>query len=133
MIKILWTNSVFHSKVLLPYFCWYLTTKTSTWDNILKLWASPISSTHIVSLIIDEDNSYWIQSLVFNSNIPNQHLLLSWTLSIYLKLWLCNRQIAQHMGWSQGYSTSLYYQAQSLHTLCTSQVNFVDFWCQSWK
>ena len=36
-----------------------------------------LTPTHIVSLIIDEDNSYWTQSLVFNSDIPNQHSLLS--------------------------------------------------------
>ena len=36
----------------------------------------------------------------------NQHSLLSWTSSYYLKLWLCSRQMAQHISWSQGCSTS---------------------------
>ena len=34
----------------------------------------------------------FIQILVFNDDIPNQHLLLSQTSSYYLKLWLCSRQ-----------------------------------------
>jgi len=45
---------------------------------------------------------------VFNSNTPNQHLLLTWTFLSYLKLWLCGRQTAQHISWSQGCFTSLH-------------------------
>ena len=35
-----------------------------------------------------------------------QHSLPSWTSSYHLKLQLCSRQIAQHISWSQGCSTS---------------------------
>jgi len=47
-------------------------------------------------------NSYWTQSLVFNSEIPNQHSLLSWTSFYFLKLQLHGRQMMQHISWSQG-------------------------------
>ena len=44
---------------------------------------------------------------MFNSDMPNQHLLLSWT-SYYLKLQPHGRQTAQYISWSQGHSTSLH-------------------------
>jgi len=36
-----------------------------------------------------------------------QHSLPSWTSPHHLKLWPCGKQIAQHISWSQGHSTSL--------------------------
>jgi len=43
---------------------------------------------------------------VFNGNIPNQYSLPSRTSLYYLKLWPHSKQMAQHISWSQGYSTS---------------------------
>ena len=43
---------------------------------------------------------------MFNGDIPNQHSLPSWTSSYHLKLQPHGRQMAQHISWSQGRSTS---------------------------
>ena len=43
----------------------------------------------------------------------NQYSLPFWTSSSYLKLWLCSRQIAQHISWSQGCFISPHISKQS--------------------
>ena len=45
---------------------------------------------------------------MFNSDTPNQHSLPSQTSSYSLKLWLCNRQMVQHISWSQDHFISLH-------------------------
>ena len=53
---------------------------------------------------------------MFNSDTQNQYSLPSRTSSYYLKLWLHGRQIAQHISWSQGHSTSLHISKSILQT-----------------
>ena len=70
-------------------------------------------------------NSYWTQSMVFNGDIPNHHSLPSQTsqTSFYhLKLQPYGRQMAQHISWSQGHSTSPHISEPILQTF-TSGVN----------
>ena len=51
--------------------------------------------------------SYWTRSLVFNGNTLISTYFHFGLLPIHLKLWLCGRQMAQYISWSQGCSTSL--------------------------
>ena len=112
--------SIFHSRdtpiwLGLPwwsYFCQCLNTETSTQSNrdfnteTLSIFYSRKSYIRLgvtlwfASLIINKDNSYWTQSLVFNSDTPNQHSLPSQTSSYHLKLQPHSRQTAQHISWS---------------------------------
>jgi len=66
--------------------------------------------------------SYWTQSPVFNSNIPNQYSLPSQTFFYFLKWQLCSRQMAQHISWSQDHSMSLHISKSILWTF-TSGMN----------
>jgi len=65
-------------------------------------------------------NSYWTQSLMFNSDTPNQYSLLSQTSFYSLKLWPHGRQMAQHISWSQGCSMSLHISKPILWTFTPS-------------
>jgi len=86
----IWPLSVFHYWNL----CSGQYTKTPSTSYISDLYIRLVVTLQFTSLIIDEDNSYWTWSLVFNSNTPNQYSLQSQTLSTYLKLQPSSRQIA---------------------------------------
>jgi len=60
----------------------------------------------------------------------NQHSLPSWTSFHHLKLRPCGRQMAQHISWSQGHSTSLLISKSSLwtSTLVWTTPNNISFW-----
>jgi len=102
-------------------------------EHLLYFWLVYKTSSY-TSLIINKDNSYWTQSLVFNDNIPNQHSSPSQTLFTSLKLWLYGKQTVQHISWSQGHFTSLHHQALTTEFTYSVhfQANFVDFHLLGW-
>ena len=92
------------------------TSPPSTAATFLVTHLMMVSQPSGYSVFHSGDTSYWTQSLVFNDNTPNQYLLPSQTSSYSLKLWPCNRQMAQHISWSQGHSTSLHISESILQT-----------------
>ena len=65
--------------------------------------------------------SYWTRSLVFNGNTLISTYFHFGLLPIHLKLWLCGRQMAQYISWSQGCSTSL---------LISKSIPWTSTWCE---
>ena len=116
LLSLLWQSS---STLLLSVFyhwtlCLEQYTKIPSISYMTDSYIRLVVILWFANLIIDEDNSYWTQSSVFNSNTPNQHSSPSQTLFTPLKLWLYDRQIVQHISWSQGHFTSLHHQANSM-------------------
>jgi len=91
------TISVLSLKLLLRAIHWNS-------EHFSYIWLVYKTSSYTVIYQSDNDNFYWTWFLVFNSDILNQYSLPSQTSSTHLKLQPHNRQMVQHISWSQGCS-----------------------------